>query len=381
VKRSDHALDLVATSDPQRGGSTDEADAARLVAIRAIVDTAVTTVEPSPSTKRTRRVWPRGLVVVGVAAAVLAAAAVLVPAVLPDRARAPLSDAAIADDGRLNCGEGYAAAIPPRDADLRLLPARLPSGWTLTRIFAREQTSRGYCVPPSLTVADPDRSWRRMSVYGPFPAVSLDGLGAGRPVTVVGRPGLRFDDEVASLHELHRWVWIDQSGQTWMAEASGYPLTEADTVVAAVSTQGDRVRWEPANPTSRLSVLHQRTGPPYPTDSRSLAWYVDLDGPGGPLRLQVTKTYGDDPAPLLASTSPGPFGEVTRLNGRTLILNDEGRRESPTLLAYEWAPGVVVQAEIPGHALADTLAIISSLTHVPTDDPRLETYALDEDYG
>ncbi|HEV8528984.1 MAG TPA: hypothetical protein VGS60_15775 [Actinomycetes bacterium] len=380
MKRSDHALDLVATSDPQRGGSTDEADAARLVAIRAMVDTVVTAVEPSPSTKRTRRVWPRGLVVVGVAV-VLAALGVLVPALVPDRARAPLSDTAIADGGRLNCEEGYAAAIPPRDADLRLLPARLPSGWTLTRIFARDETFRGYCVPPSLTVADPDRSWRRMSVYGPFPAISLDELGAGRPVTVGGRPGLRFDDEVASPRELHRWVWTDQSGQTWMAETSGYPLTEADTVVAAVSTAGDRVRWEPADPTSRLSVLHQRSGPAYSTDSRSLAWYVDLDGPSGPLRLQVTKTYRDDPAPLLASTSPGPFGEVRRLNGRTLILNDEGGRESPAFLAYEWAPGVIVNAEIRGHALADTLAIIGSLTAVPADDPRLETYALDEDYG
>jgi hypothetical protein len=381
MRRSDHVLDLLASSDPQRGGSTDETDAARLVAIRAMVDTAVTAVEPSPSTKRTRSVGPRGLVVVGVTVAVLAALAVLVPALLPDGARAPLSDAAIADGGRLNCDEGYAAAIPPRDADLRLLPARLPSGWTLTRIFAREETFRGYCVPPSLTVADPDQPWRRMSVYGPFPAISLDGLGEGTPVTVVGRPGLRFDYDFASPHELHRWVWTDGAGQTWMAETSGYPLTEADTVVATVSTEGDRVRWEPADPTRRLSVLHQRNGPPYPTDSRSLAWYVDLDGPGGPLSLQVSKTYRDDPAPLLASTSPGPFGEVTRLNGRTLILNHEGGRESPTLLAYEWAPGVVVQAEIRSHALADALAIIGSLTDVPADDPRLETYALDEDYG
>jgi hypothetical protein len=381
VRRSDRVLDLVATSDPQRGGSTDEADAARLVAIRAMVDTALTAVKPSPSTKRTRSVWPRGLVVVGVAVTVLAALAVLVPALLPDGARVPLSDPAIADGGRLNCGEGYATAIPPRDADLRLLPARLPSGWTLTRIFAREQTSRGYCVPPSLTVADPNQSWRRMSVYGPFPAISLDGLGAGTPVTVVGRPGLRFDYEVATPHELHRWVWTDGTGQTWMAETSGYPLTEADTVVTAVTTQRDRVRWEPADPTSRLSVLHQRSGPPYPTDSRSLAWYIDLDGPRGPLHLQVSKTYRGDPAPLLASTSPGPFGEVTRLNGRMLILNNEGRRGSPTFLAYELAPGVVVQAEIRSHALADALAIISSLTDVPANDPRLETYALDEDYG
>ncbi|MCI0685665.1 MAG: sigma-70 family RNA polymerase sigma factor [Sporichthyaceae bacterium] len=388
VKRSDQVLNLLAANDPAGGEATEEADAARLVAIRAMVDMAARTVEPRPSTLEpsppageTRSVSPRGLVVGGLAATVLAVLAVLVSALLPDGARAPLSEPAIADDGQLNCGDGYAAAIPPRDADLRLLPTSLPSGWTLTRIFARDETFRGYCAPPSLTVADPDQSWPRMSVYGPFPAISIDGFGTGTPVTIVSRPGLRFDYDSATPRELHRWVWTDQSGHTWMAETWGYPLNEANTVLDAVSTEGDQVRWEPADPTSQLSVLHQRTGPPYLTDSRSLAWYVDLNGPGGPLSLQVSKTYRDDPVPLLASTSPGPFGEVTRLSGRTLILQDDEGGASPRFLAYELAPGVVVQAEIRGHPLPDVLAIISSLTDVPTDDPRLETHALNEDYG
>ena len=378
MKRSDDVLDLLAASDPQRDTVSDASDSARLATIRALVE-----VSPEQSTAPLapmRSVWPRRLVVGGVAAGVLAAVPVVIPALLPDGANSPLSSLAIADDGRLNCGEGYATAIPPKDADLRLLPAELPPGWTLIKIFARDETSHGYCVDPSLTVADPQDGSRRLSVYGPFPPIDVEGLGSSTQVTLWGRPAARFDYDFKAPRELHRWVWTDETGQTWLAEMLGYTLAEGSDVLGSVKTETDHVLWEPLDSASHLSVLHRRTGPPYSTDSRGLSWYVDLVGPGGPVSLTVGKSYHNEPAPLLSRPSLAA-GEVTQLNGRPLVVEAQETPDAPYFLLYEFAPGVHVGATTTRPPSDDLLRVIGSLTDVSADDPRLTELALDEDYG
>jgi hypothetical protein len=180
----------------------------------------------------------------------------------------PLLPPAVATEGSITgsitCATGYVSAIAPGDVAVRLLPDRLPSGWSYAQIFARENpTAR--CVPPSLTALRADATGLvtgRISVTGPVDARIDQGKLTARtvPDTVFGYAARRFDDTVDV--PVHRWVWSDEQGRQWSAEVSGMPLAEARQALAAVSIDGPRIAWDPAAAPG-WTLVHLREGAPY----------------------------------------------------------------------------------------------------------------------
>lgn len=121
-------------------------------------------------------------------------------AVLPDDAG--LEPAAVAADGQIDCGGGFAAPIAPADASMRLLPSMLPAGWTTTLILARDATVEGWCVPPSLSVLRVDNGSTvtgTLSVVGPIrAAVDDSGFGSWTAGTVDGHPARVYQQDSVS---------------------------------------------------------------------------------------------------------------------------------------------------------------------------------------
>ncbi|MCU1605538.1 MAG: polymerase, sigma-24 subunit, subfamily [Modestobacter sp.] len=109
--------------------------------------------------------------------------------------------------GSITCASGYVSAIAPGDVAVRLLPDRLPSGWSYAQILARENpTAR--CVPPSLTALRADATGLvtgRISVTGPVDARIDRGKLTVQtvPDTVFGYAARRFDGTVDV--PVHRW--------------------------------------------------------------------------------------------------------------------------------------------------------------------------------
>lgn len=133
---------------------------------------------------------------VAAAAAVLTAVPLVLGLVDGDDGRPPLLPPAVAADGTIICGSGYTTAVDPEDSAVRLLPDRLPSGWSYTRIFAREDTITR-CVPPSVTALRTDSDGRvsgRVSVTGPVEAHVDRGelVDSSVPDTVFGHAALRL---------------------------------------------------------------------------------------------------------------------------------------------------------------------------------------------
>jgi hypothetical protein len=105
----------------------------------------------------------------------VAAVAALLPIgrIALDTANPAGASVAIAADGSLQCsGEGSAAPLDPRNADLRLLPASIPDGWQLDTIAARWQTinDTATCWVPALSLTRVDAARLRMrTMHGSHP--------------------------------------------------------------------------------------------------------------------------------------------------------------------------------------------------------------------
>ena len=387
-------LDLLAARDPERATpASGPADAERLAALRARVDTERRTATPS---RRHPSPWPRRGALLAAAAAVAIAVPVGVSAVAPDspvdRALSPQA-LAVGPDGELQCspvgGAGSAEAVDPRLSDVRLLPSDLPAGWSLTTVFARtERTSA--CLAPSLSVVETsgDAVTGTLSVTGPFEALP-DPAALGTTTvlddTVDGRDAELF----VVFDDLHRWLWQDERGRSWLAEVDGRPLAEARTLLAGVGTDGDRVTWDAAAaPDAR--VAHRRTGPPYGVEPAVTVWHVGVSDGAQEVVLSATGPGGPD-IPLRARAEAG-----YRLAdaGGVEFLVDEGVGEqvepgvetgTPPGRPWAWAAGdldsgVTVTGGWTGTA-DGLLALLASLEEVPADDPRIAEHALDEEYG
>lgn len=387
-------LDLLAARDPERTApASGPADAERLAALRARVDAERSTAIPG---RRRPSPWLRRGALLAAAAAVAIAVPVGVSALAPDspvdRALSPQA-LALGPDGELQCsptsGFGSTEAIDPRLSDVRLLPSDLPAGWSLTTVSARtEQTS--LCIAPSLSVVETagDAVTGTLSVTGPFEALP-DPVTMGSDTvlddTVDGRDARLF----VVFDDLHRWLWQDGRGRSWLAEVDGRPLAEARTLLAGVGTDGDRVTWD-ATAAPDAQVAHQRTGPPYGAEPPVTVWYVGVTDGTQEVLLSATGPGGPD-IPLRARAEAGyrlaGAGGVEFLVHEGVGEEVEPGVETDTPPGRPWAwavgdldSGVTVTGGWTGTA-DDLLALLASLEEVPADDPRIAEHALDEEYG
>ena len=372
---------LLRDADPLRNRSDD--DAALLRAVRARVDRERDSAVLELGARRPR--WRRRVALVAAAAAVLTAVPVALDLVDGNDGRPPLLAPAVAADGTIVCNEGYASIVDPRDAAVRLLPDRLPSGWSYTRIFAREDTITR-CVPPSLTALRQDAQGRvtgRVSVTGPVAADVDQGalVEASVPDTVFGHDALRFDLQPHDV-PVHRWVWTDDQGRQWSAEASGMPLDEGRQVLTAVTIDGPRISWA-ATAQPGWTLVHLREGAPYGVSPGQLTWWVEMTTGTEMRMLQVYVPEGAD-VPLLADSAVGD--QLTTVGGAPAVLGrprggeDAGGppgSEPTTPVLVEVAPGTVAWSWGAADELPEVQAMLESLRQVGATDPRLSQYGTD----
>lgn len=376
----------------------DPASPQRLANLRVLVDTTrfdrPVTRRPEPTAGQTRAVgagartsWRRRGLLLGVAAA----AAVVIPVV--GGILAPVSPfglagtpAAVAEDGRLECGSGYAQPVEPATVEPRYLPSALPEGWSYVAIRARDNTARGWCVPPSLTVLETgvdDRVDATLKVYGPFD-VRLDdrGMGTANDATVAGHEARLFrqEDQEDQGFFFYRWFFTDDAGLTWLAEVDGYPLEQATTVVDSLTTTGDRVTWA-GPPTSGLEIVHERTGDPYTLDSHRESWDVDITDGQHVSNFSVDLSLDNHSVPLYAEATVG--ARLTTVDGYDVIHDPvdsdfqdgegDGIADPPSApVSIQLTPDVQARIALPTTELGTEL--LTSLELAPRDDPRIEEY-------
>jgi hypothetical protein len=366
---------LLRDADPLRTRPGD--DVSLLATVRERIDRDR---EPVSSPHGRRMTWPRRIGLAAAAAAVLTAVPLVLSAVLPDDAglQQHVVPAAVAGDGTIDCGTGFAAVIDPADADPRLLPDQVPHGWRLTEVFARESSTTGWCIPPSLAVLQfgPDEVVSgTLRVIGPIQAVIDDrSMGGSTPDTVDGHAARLFT--AADGGPLNRWIWTDDHGQQWEAESDGASLEQARTALAAVATSGSRISWSPAR-AAGWTAVHVRTGAPYSTHRQGLEWYMRFDGHGREQMLEVDRDGGPT-VPLAARAQVG--SRLTTLGGRPAVISPGDGVPAATAVQVEVGPGTTAWGRAAGDDLADLAdltTMLTSLRDVQRDDPQLARYGTD----
>lgn len=375
---------LLRDADPLRDRPTSDDDAL-LRAARDRVDRR--RADAGPGLRRPR--WGRRLALVAAAAAVLTAVPLVVSAVMGNGdPRRPILPAAVAADGEILCGNGYTTAIRPQDSPVRLLPDRMPAGWSYTQIFARQDDTTGSCIPPSLTALREDPQGLvtgRISVTGPVDArVTSRIVAKAVPDTLFGHASRRVDLQPFDV-AFHRWFWTDDQGREWSVEASGMPLEEARRELTAVSVEGSDVGWNGAAAPG-WTLVHQRDGAPYGIAGQ-LTWTAEMTDGETRRMLQVWLARGPK-VPLLAATGVGET--VTTVDGHPAVLSQvrvnqagpgtqtdtpPGSVTQPVLV--EIAPGTVAFSFRLGGDLPEVEAMLASLRQAGRADARLAEYGTD----
>ena len=377
-------LDTVRWADPLRDALVGAAsDADRLLGARRVLGARVGHPTEPISRPFLRRPswWRRVALVTAVLTALPIGATVVVPDVmtrlglrwLTDQVTGSATAGGGAESG-LPCGTGHAQAIRPDRAPLRLWPTDLPDGVRVTTVFARSTSFTGWCTDPSLVLAEltPDGTVRgSLAVIGPGRDIQQDGEPerlldrvAGLPAVRIGYPGMQSPD-------FQRWVVTDRDLNEWEVVVIGYPAGVARTMADGLSFRGTDVSWSGRD--QRLTLLHRRTGRPYPTStSGGLDWYVRLSD-GRSLEIQTSPNrrqaglFGDGVA---------PGTRVYHLGGRPTHAWVEGGITRS--VAVEVSPGVRAFMEVRGD-LPAVERMLTSLVDLDPDDPRLDDLALDED--
>lgn len=371
---------------------TDESMAALLGRLRQRVDTDRhdtdrRDVSPGPG----HRLRPRTrLVLVAAAAAVITAVPVVLSVVGQDGDGSPsVLPVAVAANGELVCGQGFATAVDPAEAEVRLLPDQLPAGWAYTQIFVRHERSDG-CDAQSLVALRLDPAGvvtGRVAVSGPVEAY-VDGQVVNRetvPDTVFGVPARRFDHtpdpDRPGDAEVHRWVWSDGIGRQWSAEVVGFGLDEARRQLTGVSIDGDAVGWAAVDPD--WTLVHLRTGAPYVVPTGGTTWSVGLSGGVEGHGFDVDSSPGPD-LPVAVDAWVGD--RLTDVAGHPAVLSpprggaaDGGAPGSPPLVtvAVDVEPGVAAFSRVAADDLTAVEQMLGSLRQVAADDPRIEQYGTD----
>ena len=382
--------DALRAADPLTAPGSDAVTQAHLASAGAVLTHRLTVAAtadrdaPHPAGRRPRR-WRRRLLGVAAAVVVLPTAAVVIGPSITARlgeqiSGGPFFGTAVASDGQLSCEGGYDQAIPPDTAPVRLWPTALPAGWKVKDVYARWFSGTNWCTAPSLIAARTDRTGLitgTVELTGPVAGIDVGHLGieindrAKTAADWIGRyRAIRFTDYDATDH--HTWVVTDASGAQWFAAVYGYPLGRARAVFAA-ATLGRTVTWN-AHRAPGLTVVHRRTGAPYPTTVRDgLDWYVNLHGHGGARALEVRDRPGRPSATSRASIGT----RVVTVHGtRMVVYVDRGK---PTAVWADTSSGAIAYGDVDGD-LPQVEAMLLSLRDLPADDPRLRTYALHEKY-
>jgi len=366
----------------------DEPMQALLQRVRQRVDTERHQTAPAP----VRRLRPRTrLALIAAAAAAITAVPVVASVVGQDDdsslALLPVAVAVDNNTGEVFCASGYASVLDPADAQVRLLPDQLPTGWAYTEVLARHETMQD-CDAPSLVALRLDPAGvvtGRVAVSGPF-TTSLDAaLGAATvPDTLFGHPAYRFDISPGSVRadgvEVHRWVWSDDAGQVWTAEAIGLTLDDARRQLTGASIDRDAVTWAAVDP--GWTLAHLRTGPPYVLNGGNI-WRVQLTG-GVEGRGFDVYSGADSRLPAAARAWVGD--RVTDLDGQAVVLSpprggeaEGGAPGSAPLvtIGVDVEPGVAAYARVQSGDVESAEQMLTSLRQVPTDDARIEKYGTD----
>lgn len=389
----------------------------RLGALRARVEhqlyaqtTAPGARAASPPGRQPRR-WQRprlaGGAVLALSASALLTVGALAPQIFDTSAQPPLATATVSQDGQISCDTGgYAQAIPPAQAPVRLLPSALAPSWSLSGVRARSSIGYGACQSPSLQALATnaqDTVTATVSVVGPVHVdLGKGSLGTASATTVDGHDARLFDltDTVGGAQTQRgvgftRWVWTDELDQTWQVETDGYDLAGARAVVAGVHTDGDQVALD-TDVTADLQVVHHRTGAPYQGDTTSLVWSVVLFDGTVERTLDVNVStdpdapeQGEDPAEPDAWLGQAAVGDHrTTIGGHPALVgptftedtNMDGLEDRPATQG-PGAQVTPVSVQINPTTTAWTLArgdlpaittLIASLADAPRDDPRLK---------
>lgn len=342
--------------------------------------------------------WPRVLVASGALAATAAVVTLTVgpgtagpPA--PDQSSGGLLPAAVAADGQMvenPTSSSYAAPIAPKDADLRLLPAYLPPGWSYKHIAGRVETEANWQVPASLVATTASRDGTitgSLTVTGPVEAV-VDSKGTSADV-IDGQPARLFvfdevPDPATYQFPTRTWWWSDAQGKQWQASTANLSPDDAQRAVQALHTDGDQIAFQ-APASSSLEVVHQRQGPAYPTERRSLGLWLTLDDGQRERPVYITQAQAQVGESAGLNTSVGI--QQTSINGRPAALFPVGDMEDPAVNPpapgappcrwqdYLFNTDTKIMLETCGDE-TQVAKMLASLTNVPANDPRLATYAL-----
>jgi len=377
--------DALRAADPLTAPGSETVDRAHLISAGAVLTHRLTTAaaeHPRGTAGRVPARWRRRLLGVAAAVVVLPTAAVVIGPTVAARfgARAPFVGTAVAGDGRLTCEGGYAQAIPPATAPVRLWPTALPAGWTVTAVYARRTSGTNWCTAPSLVAARTDRTGLitgTVSLTGPVAGIDVDHLGIiinEHANTAPDRIGVyratRLTDRDRTDH--HTWVVTDSSGAQWFAAVDGYPLAQARAALGA-ATLGRTVTWDPHRAPG-LTVVHRRTGAPYPTTVRTgLDWYLDLDAHGVHRQMEGWSRPGNPP--VAAQVTAG--SRLVTVHGVQMLVGIVDGK--PTAVYADTASGSVAWSDVAGD-LPQAEARLLSMRNINRDDPRLRTYALPEKY-
>lgn len=376
-------VEMFTVTDPLRADTSTAGTDGHLLTARRVLDARRSGVGPVPVPARSRR--RRLVVVAALATALPVAATVLAPAVSSRLGtNVPLAGTAIAGEGGLTCGEGYAAAIRPDAANPRPWPQQLPAGWAVREVFARAYTGTGWCTTPSLNAAEVDPSGtvtgsvkitgpaRGIEVGdgGPEPTEDRIGPYAARRLAPYGGAPVPVD---AVPDQFTKWIITDGDGAEWYATVQGYTAEQGRKLLSAATLQGGLVAWDTAR-APQLQVLHLRTGAPYPTrTTQGQDWYLRLDAGGRTLGLEATSGRAGDSAMSRA----GSGSRIVTIAGQSGFVVEDGDR--PVAVVADLA-GATVSAEVIDGDLQPVLDLMASVTSLDADDPRLDELALKEDY-
>lgn len=367
--KTDDLLALVRSADPLQ--HVDGADD-HLSSARRVLD-ARTSGVPRQVPART---WRRRLVTVLAVATVLPLAAVVVPALPggPSPSR-PLLGTATAGEGGLTCGTGYAQPIRPDTAEVRPFPADLPPGWTVEDLFARSESSTGWCTVPSLNAASVDSAGLvtgSVTLTGPMRGVRVDDAETEVPDRIGAYAARRLGPPLSGAPQFLRWIVTDEHGEQWYAVTNGYPLERARQLLGAATFVDRTVVWDTAAAPG-LRVLHRRTGAPYPTSSTGESWYLEFGGVAAGRML--TADAGRSDASVGARAVVGT--RLTTIADRpALVYEQDGVASS---VYTELRRGVLAGVDVSGD-LPDVERVLAGVVDLPADDPRLDRLRLRESY-
>lgn len=379
--RTPNELHTLNHLDPIREVDLTELDQ-HLQQARRIVDAR----RPDAAPTGRRRRWRAIAVATAIAATMPVAAVIVVPDVVRKTGLPWVTDltgSATAENGMipgLSCGGGYAAAIRPGEAPLRLWPRQLPAGWTVERVFARRTSTWGWCTPPSLVLARTGAVGvvtATVTVVGPNRDIQWDGEPRLVPDRVAGQPADAVVYPGMEMANFHRWM-VTTGRDQWEVVVNGLDRAEAKAAADGLVFTDTLVSWQGQTGSPNFEIVHRRNdAQPYPNRVwGGLEWSVVLRDPAGRERsIEVMRRAAEWRQGLAADVHVG--ARQVWLGGRPALVNTDP--EPASSITLEVVPGVRAVMNVQGDGAA-VEQILTSLENLPADDPRLDEYAAKERY-